>query len=90
MARFLVACISLTLLAGTAAACLNDVKLPQYEREFRSQYQVPATPSSVPTPEPYPHATIGLFVGGGVMFITAVAFVSGGVRLRNSPSRDQA
>jgi hypothetical protein len=87
MGRYLLACFSLTLLAGTVAACINDVELPQYEREFRSQYQIPAAPSAVPTPQSYTHTTTGLFIGGGVMLVAAVAFATSGVRVRNSTPR---
>lgn len=82
MRRFLLACFSLTALAGTVSACVNYVELPQYEREFRSQYQTPAAPSPSPAPQASARTT-GLFIGGGVMLTAALAMAVVGTKARN-------
>ena len=82
MGRFLLACILLTALTGTVSACMNDTELPQYEREFRSQYQMPPSQSSTPAPQPIARA-IGLFIGGAALLCGAVGMTVLGTRARN-------
>jgi hypothetical protein len=51
--RCLFACLAMIGLAGPAAACINDVELPNHEREFRSQYRGPdSQPPSTEQPSP--------------------------------------
>jgi hypothetical protein len=48
----LLACLVLAWFACPATACINDVELPNHEREFRSQYRrqtaPPLPPASIP------------------------------------------
>ncbi len=82
MARYLLTCIVLSALAGNSPACINDVELPQHEREFRSQYQTEVFDSPPPVP-PSALRTTGLFVGGGVLLTAAVALTLFGGKARN-------
>lgn len=61
-------------LATPALACLNDVELPQHEREFRSQYREQENPPPAPSAEPQTQPGNHLLVGGGAaMLMGAVA-----------------
>lgn len=77
----LLACLALAVVAGPAAACINDVELPAHEREFRSQYRGPdATPPASP-PAPTGQPSTGLLVGtGAVLLAGAVALAFSGRR----------
>ncbi len=73
--RRLSACgLALALCAGPASACINDVELPNHEREFRSQYRDRTAPAPAPEPEyappnyvPVAGAGLALLVGGTVL-----------------------
>jgi hypothetical protein len=77
--RRLLACLALAVLAGPAAACLNDNELPTHEREFRSHYRGPASP---PSTDAEPSGRPLLFGAGGVLLIGAFALGSTGRRAR--------
>jgi len=73
--RRLLACFTLAAFASPVVACINDVELPNHEREFRSQYReeanVPSPPPPVESsPGPSNQALIG---GGAVLLLGAVA-----------------
>ncbi len=76
------ACLTLVLLAGPVAACINDIELPTHEREFRSQYRGPASPP--PAPPTGPTAPLGhpLLTGAGAALLAGAVAVAwtGGTR----------
>ncbi len=83
MSRF-VAGLALAVSAAPAAACINDVELPNHEREFRSQYRGPAVPPTVSPAEPTNRPGNGLLIGTGVVLLTAAtAFALAGRRTGN-------
>jgi len=79
----LFACLALAVLAAPAAACLNDIELPNHEREFRSQYNRSAPPPSAPATESADPGSFPLLFGGGtVLLIGAVGLTATGGRKR--------
>jgi hypothetical protein len=81
MRRLLASGFALAALAGPASACLNDVELPNHEREFRSQYNGhPAPPPEPPAP---PSDYTPIFSGG-------VALLLGGAGLAWLGDRSRA
>jgi len=65
-------------------ACINDVELPNHEREFRSQYnnvvsQPPAPPPAEASPSPSNQALMGV---GGALLLGTVVLTLNGVRAR--------
>ena len=65
------------LVGGVTAevsACINDVELPQHEREFRSRYNAPERQYQPPLPAPAPIDVASLsFAGQALLAMAAVA-----------------
>jgi hypothetical protein len=79
--------LALLIAAGPVAACVNDIVLPNHEREFRSQYRGPTAPAPAPSAEvPDPAGRIGnrWLIGSGAVLLTAASvFTLTGRRPRN-------
>jgi hypothetical protein len=72
----LLTCLVLVFGAAPATACINDVELPNHEREFRSQYRSgPADPQPVASPEPTGRPSARLLMGTGAVLLAAAAAV---------------
>ncbi|SIO28244.1 hypothetical protein SAMN05444166_3467 [Singulisphaera sp. GP187] len=77
--------LALIMLAGfvaPAAACLNDRELPQHEREFRSNYGEPTSPTPAP-PKSLDLAGFPahpMLLGTGAALLTGAFFVTMGNR----------
>lgn len=68
--RRIFAILALAGFAGPALACINDIELPKYEREFRSQYKNTTPPAAEPSSsEPNRHYL--MFGAGGAMLVGA-------------------
>ncbi len=66
----LLAVLALSVAAGPAAACINDMELSAHEREFRSSYRG-AEPPPASSPEPAAQPSDGLVAGTGVVLLAA-------------------
>lgn len=75
MTRFASAAVLAGLLAGPAAACINDSELPRREREFRSQYQID-TPVEPPEYRPSGSGLVAGVAVAGAALAVAGAVVS--------------
>jgi hypothetical protein len=75
-------CLALIGFANPADACINDVELPNHEREFRSQYLGQASLASTSS-DPGRPLSDGLLIGvGAALFSGAVVMTLTGVRAR--------
>ncbi len=72
----LLACLVLAIAAGPVAACVNDVELPNHEREFRSQYRGTGTPPPAGSPEPTGRISTNALLGSGVLLLAAATAVT--------------
>ena len=70
----------LALLVPSASACLNDIELPQHEREFRSQYLAPEFTGTRRAHESDPTQLRWLTWSGYAMLLTSVALIASGRR----------
>ena len=79
----LLACLVLAWFACPATACINDVELPNHEREFRSQYRRQASPPAASPNSPSLPPRYHLLMGGGsALLIGALGVMVVGLRAR--------
>ncbi len=62
---------ALAVTGSCSMACINDIELPQHEREFRSQYDSSMAPSLMTYDTKPPR--VRLIAGSGWLFLGAAA-----------------